>query len=613
MLRWRPLLWVLGGGLALLLGVAAAVAWPRVRPSPAPVASPAGGPTLPEENRKHIWDIEHQGLVLKKYGFSALKNALRDADRAALLGLLAADFQGAAQAEPREIIRTDDYLAAQRHEEVVGQPPQPVSREAFVDRLLAYRRRFVSPPGVDLALMTLSPEKADDMAGPWQGEVQLRMWGGVDYRGRPQADVLRAVSLIGTAPGGLAGLPAPPGPGEVVLLLPFHIVAPTEENLSPGGWLRGCVLRQAVVEEASNYLFKDVTTQRGIDPSLFYDNWTRGSKPLQAITGGVFLCDFDRDGCLDMLIVDVNRVVLYKGRPDGTFTDVTAAAGLPRAVQASLVAAFVDLDGDGWEDLILDRKIFRNVSDGHGGRRFDDATLLCNLHIPDLATGITVADYDRDGHLDLYITCAGTMKASSWVDGTGAGPGNQLWRNKGKGFLFENVTEASGTGGGGRSSFSAVWLDADNDGWPDLYAINEFGDGVLLMNQHDGTFREKHLSGGPGDFGSMGVTCGDIDNDGNIDLYVASMYSKAGARIMGNVPEGAFAPELTAQMKRFVTGSQLYLNKGGTRFERKGTDYRVAAVGWAYGAALIDLDNDGWLDLVATCGFISEDHAEPDG
>jgi hypothetical protein len=411
----------------------------------------------------------------------------------------------------------------------------------------------------------------------------------------------------------LSNAPPPPAPGEVVLSLPFRIVAPTESNLTTGGWLRGCVLRQAVAEKACRYLFKDVTAQRGIDASPFYDNWKRGSNPLQTMTGGVYLCDFDRDGCLDMLVVDVNRVVLYKGRPDGTFTDATATVGLPRTVQGALVAAFADLDGDGWEDLILGRQVFHNVSDGHGGRRFDDATILCNLAIPDAATGIAVADYDRDGNIDLYITCAGKMKASSWVDGTGAGPGNQLWRNKGKGFLFENVTEASGTGAGHRSSFTAAWLDADNDGWPDLYVINEFGDGVLLMNNHDGTFRETHLGEGPGDFGSMGLACGDIDNDGNIDLYVASMYSKAGSRIMGNVPEGAYPPALMAQMRRFVTGSQLYLNKGGVRFDRKAQDYRVAAVGWSYGAALVDLDNDGFLDLVATCGFISEDHNEPDG
>src|SRR5262249_54776105 len=153
---------------------------------------------------------------------------------------------------------------------------------------------------------------------------------------------------------------------------------------------------------------------------------------------------------------------------------------------------------------------------------------------------------------------------------------------------------------------SAVWLDANNDGWPDLYVINEFGNGVLLVNQQDGTFREKLIAHGPTDFGTMGVTCGDIDNDGNVDVYVANMYSKAGYRVIGNLKPDAYPPDLMATLRRFVTGNQLWRNKGGLAFEPKGQDWQVASVGWAYGAALADLDNDGFLDLYATAGFMSQ-------
>jgi hypothetical protein len=156
-------------------------------------------------------------------------------------------------------------------------------------------------------------------------------------------------------------------------------------------------------------------------------------------------------------------------------------------------------------------------------------------------------------------------------------------------------------------------LDADNDGWPDLYVINEFGNGVLLLNQHDGTFRERALASGPGDFGSMGVTCGDINNDGNIDLYVANMYSKAGNRVIGNLRPGTYDQATLATMRQFVAGSQLYLNRGNLQFEGVGQQCQVAGVGWAYGAALADLDNDGWLDLYATAGFISRSRTDPDG
>src|SRR5207244_3541323 len=107
-------------------------------------------------------------------------------------------------------------------------------------------------------------------------------------------------------------------------------------------------------------------------------------------------------------------------------------------------------------------------------------------------------------------------QTSSWLDGKCGGKGgNLLFRNKGN-WQFEETAAASGADGGDRSTFSAVWLDANNDNWPDLFVINEFGNGVLLVNQQNGSFREQALVDGPGDFGSMGVTCGDVDNDGNI-------------------------------------------------------------------------------------------------
>ena len=115
------------------------------------------------------------------------------------------------------------------------------------------------------------------------------------------------------------------------------------------------------------------------------------------------------------------------------------------------------------------------------------------------------------------------------------------------------------------------------------------------------------------DFGSMGVTAGDFDNDGNIDLYIGNMYSKAGSRVIGNVAPGTYPEDIMATMRTFVTGSQLHRNKGGLQFEQLGQKFQVAAVGWAYAPAFVDLDNDGWLDLYATAGFVSQDRNQPDG
>jgi hypothetical protein len=269
----------------------------------------------------------------------------------------------------------------------------------------------------------------------------------------------------------------------------------------------------------------------------------------------------------------------------------------------------VDIDGDGWEDLILAGRVYRN----DGGKRFVDYTGRCNLYVPRDVTGIVVADYDRDGKLDLYLTRTGRPGSRSWLEGkTAESKGNFLFRNKG-GWQFEDVTRASGTLGGHRSTFTAAWLDADNDGWPDLHVTNEFGDGVLLVNNRDGTFRPQALSDRPADYGTMGLAVGDVNNDGNIDLYCANMYSKAGSRVIGNLVPGAYPPWVVEKMRRFVAGSQLHLNKGGLKFEQVGPQMQVAAVGWSYGACLADLDNDGWLDVYATAGFVSRDRSKPDG
>jgi hypothetical protein len=115
------------------------------------------------------------------------------------------------------------------------------------------------------------------------------------------------------------------------------------------------------------------------------------------------------------------------------------------------------------------------------------------------------------------------------------------------------------------------------------------------------------------DFGSMGVTCGDIDNDGNIDIYAANMYSKAGNRIIGNLRPDTYPERVMDRLHRFTTGSQLWRNRGGLAFEPLGIPFQVNSVGWAFGPALMDLDNDGFLDIFATAGNISRSRTEPDG
>jgi hypothetical protein len=558
--------------------------------------------------------------VLKKFGIKPLGGALQRSDAAALTKMLAPDFQGEVVYKPRTVSLSADFANVVRQEEVAGQPRQTLNREEFVARLLEYRQQFAAPPSIEFGLVKLGPEMRGQMDGPWTGSGQLRLFGQMLFNGVERPQVLWTATQLGLVGAGFSRLLPPAPPGEVMLSVQYRLAGmPDEATLKRGGWLRGCSISQATVGRAPQYLLREVTAERGLDTSWLHDNWIHlKEKGLQPVTGGVYLCDFDRDGYLDMLVTDVNGIAFYRGQPGGKFLKVNAEdIGLPEHPE-STAAAFVDLDGDGWEDLILGTRFYQNVPDGKGGRKFNDVTyLVSGVRIPSDASGIVVADYDRDGRMDVYITRPGPGKAGSWIDGkSGDKRGNQLWHNEVRkdDWHFEDVTAKSGTDGGQRSVFSAVWLDINNDGWPDIYVPNEFGNGVLLINNRDGTFKEHMIMGDrPCDFGSMGITCGDIDNDGNIDIYLGNMYSKAGTRVMSNLRGDAYDQKIMDTMARFVTGSQLHLNRGNLKFEQRGQQYGIASVGWAYGACLVDLDNDGWLDLYATAGYVSSDRNEPDG
>jgi hypothetical protein len=549
-------------------------------PPPQPISRT--GLALPEDERKYLWELEHHHNVLQEFGFRALCEALRDADRKGIERQLAAEFTAEILDQPHESSLQQPAITLVRQTKGEG-PNRIFDRAAFVDWLVEQRQRFGKPPKVKFDVMLMTPPSHNEFEGRWRIKCLLRLWG---------EDVSS-------------------GPLDVTARAALQVERPTKKRLAEPGWCLHCALEQLTVVSSSHVLFADVTAQRGIQAGIFHDNWTHNTKRIN--TGGVHACDYNRDGCVDLLVTDMSTQKLYKGLREGGFIDVTADVGLANIPAESWATiAFLDFDNDGWEDLVLRQSLYRNIQGNH----FQDVAANSNIRTfispNQMLTGFVPGDFDRDGRVDLYVTSA-QSPTGSWLESRAPfGAKNRLLRNKGDGS-FEDVTAATNTDGGGLSTFTAAWLDYNQDNWPDLFAINEFGNGLLFENQGGQTFRPRPLADRPIDFGSMGLSAGDVNNDGAIDLYLSNMYSKAGSRVIGNLSPGHYPDPVMAQIRALVAGSELYLNRAGNGFEPLGKAFQVHGVGWSWGSALADLNNDGWLDIYATAGFMSRDRNKPDG
>ena len=358
-------------------------------------------------------------------------------------------------------------------------------------------------------------------------------------------------------------------------------------------------------------VFVDVTDEAGI--TFVHQNGASARRYLPETMGsGVAFFDFDGDERPDLYFVNSVPVepsgeplasgALYRNRGDGTFEDVTAAAGLDEPF-FGMGAAVGDVDNDGDLDLFVSGvggdRFFRNGGDG----TFADATAEAGLGGSGFGSSAAFLDYDRDGRLDLfvgrYVTWSREADVACSPDGEHRsyctpeiypGQSNRLYRNLGGG-RFEDVTRAAGLERPEGKTLGVVPLDQDGDGWPDLAVANDTVRNFLFVNRGPGedgrvAFREEGVELGMAfsvsgaTRGAMGVDAGDLDGDGREDLVI-----------------GNFSQEMSAVYRASTHG--LFVDEAA----RLGIGLPTL-MPLAFGTLVADLDGDGWLDATFANGHI---------
>lgn len=352
--------------------------------------------------------------------------------------------------------------------------------------------------------------------------------------------------------------------------------------------------------------FVDVTEQAGSTYTQFIVPSPPPFREADFFTGGAAVGDYDLDGHPDLYVTRLTGYgILFRNQGDGTFVDVTAHVGLDLLAVASNGAAWVDIDNDGDQDLYVTgfgtdaRRNFLFLNERERGFRevgVERGAAVAGA-IPLFGFSAAAGDYDQDGWLDLHVTgfrleTSGRPRIE---------PGARLLRNLGSGW-FEDVTVAAGVAvdnvpsplpvaAPSGVSYASHFTDLDNDGWPDLLIVSDFGTSRLFWNNQDGTFSDGTVAAGVGtDENGMGSTVADYDGDGLFDWFVTA------------IDDPLDVCHSFRDCRWGTRGNRLYRNLGNRSFADVTDAAGVRHGGWGWGAAFLDYDNDGEQDLVMTNG-----------
>jgi hypothetical protein len=328
---------------------------------------------------------------------------------------------------------------------------------------------------------------------------------------------------------------------------------------------------------------------------------------------GLAVGDVNGDGLEDLFFCESGGLPnrLYVQQPDGTARDVSSESGVDY-LEPTHSALLIDLDNDSDQDLVLASGRFILFLENDGSGRFERRLIHDSTSV---ARSMAAADFDRDGALDVYV--CGYFPRETAADSVGLGrpmPYHDA-NNGGRNFLlanrrnwtFEDVTEAVGLEMNNRKfSYAASWEDYDQDGDLDLYVANDFGRKNLYRND-GGRFVDVADKAGVEDLGAgMSVSWGDYNRDGRPDLYVGNMFSSAGLRItyQRQFKEGV-ADSTRASYQRHARGNSLYENAGDGTFRDVSVESGVTMGRWAWSSNFVDINNDGWEDLVVANGMVT--------